>query len=89
MVAFVFTLGVLPNVASEHLIFKSMNFGKLIHFACPKIQVFTDSFQETIIMILVKQGMWIIRNEHGKISFKRDQSLLYELNLRSLPLVQS
>ena len=38
-------------------------------------------------MILVKQGMWIIRFEHDKRSFQRYKS--YELNLRSLPFVQS
>ena len=36
-------------------------------------------------MIRVKQGMWIIKLEHDKESFQSEQSLLYELNLRSLP----
>ena len=40
-------------------------------------------------MILVKKDMWIIRFEHNKGFFQRDQSLFYELNLRSLPLDQS
>ena len=40
-------------------------------------------------MILVKQDMWIIRFEHNKGFFQRDQSLFYELNLRSPPLDQS
>ena len=48
-----------------------------------------DSLQETISMILVKQDMWIIRLDHNKGFFQRYQSLLYELNLRSLPLDQS
>ena len=33
--------------------------------------------------------MWIIRFEHNKGSFQSKQSLLYELNLRSLPLDQA
>ena len=33
--------------------------------------------------------MWIIRFEHDKGSFQSEQSLLYELNLRSLPLDQA
>ena len=36
------------------------------------IQEFVDSPQETIIMILVKQGMWIIRFEHDKGSFQSE-----------------
>ena len=39
-------------------------------------------------MIIVKQYMWIIRFEHDNKSFQSNQSLLYELNLRSLPLNQ-
>ena len=39
-------------------------------------------------MIIVKQGMWIIRFEHDNGSFQSNQSLLYEFNLRSLPLDQ-
>ena len=39
-------------------------------------------------MIIVKQDMWIIRFEHDNKSFQSNQSLLYELNLRSLPLNQ-
>ena len=39
-------------------------------------------------MIIVKQGMWIIRFEHDNRSFQSNQSLLYEINLRSLPLNQ-
>ena len=37
-------------------------------------------------MILVNQDIWIVRIEHGKGSFQRYQSLLYELNLKSLSL---
>ena len=33
--------------------------------------------------------MWIIRFEHDKGAFQSEQSLLYELNLRSLPLDQA
>ena len=40
-------------------------------------------------MIIVKQGMWIIRFEHDTGSFQRNQSLLYELNWRHLPLDQT
>ena len=40
-------------------------------------------------MILIKQGMWIIRFEHDKGSFQIYQNLLYELNLRSFPLDQA
>ena len=40
-------------------------------------------------MILAKQGIWIIRFDHNKESFQRDQNLLYELNLRSLPFDQA
>ena len=40
-------------------------------------------------MILAKQGILIIRFEHNKGSFQSKQSLLYELNLRSLPLDQA
>ena len=39
-------------------------------------------------MIIVKQDMWIIRFEHDNKSFQSNQSLLYELNLRSLPCDQ-
>ena len=39
-------------------------------------------------MIIVKQGMWIIKFEYDNGSFQRNLSLLYELNLRSLPLDQ-
>ena len=39
-------------------------------------------------MIIVKQGMWIIRFEHDKESFQSYQSLLYQVNLRSFPLDQ-
>ena len=30
--------------------------------------------------------MWVIRFEHDNRSFQSEQNLLYELNLRSLPL---
>ena len=53
------------------------------------IQEFVDSPQETFIMILVKHDMWIIRFKHDKGSFQSEQSLLYESNLRSLPLDQA
>ena len=39
-------------------------------------------------MIIVKQGLWMIRFEHDNGSFQRNQNLLFELNLRSLPLDQ-
>ena len=58
-------------------------------YAWSNIQVFTDSPLETIIMILVKQEMWIIRFEYDKGSFQRYKSLLYELNLKNLHFDQS
>ena len=39
-------------------------------------------------MIIVRQGMWIIQFEHDNESFQRNQSLLYEFNLKGLPLDQ-
>ena len=46
-------------------------------------QEFVDLSLETIIIILVKQGIWIIRFKHEKWSFQSEKSLFYELNLRS------
>ena len=40
-------------------------------------------------MIIVKQGMWIIGFEHDTKSFQRNQSMRYELNLRSFLLDQA
>ena len=37
-------------------------------------------------MIIVKQGVWIIRFEYDNGSFQSNQSLLYEFNLSSLLL---
>ena len=39
-------------------------------------------------MIIVRQGMWIIQFEHDNESFQSNQSLLYEFNLKGLPLDQ-
>ena len=57
-------------------------------YAEPKIQYFIQTYFGKQLMIIVKQGMWIIRFEHDNGSFQSNQSLLYEFNLRSLPLNQ-
>ena len=90
MVAFVSTLGVFPNVTSEQLLAENMNLERAWELCLTNDSILcTDSLREIIIMIIVKQGMWIIRFEHDKESFQSNQNLLYESILRSFPLDQA
>ena len=48
-------------------------------------QEFVDLSLETIIIILVKQGIWIIRFKHEKWSFQSEKKSILWVKLKKSP----